>query len=72
MMPTPVIIIPAMTPHIADHLHTGAHQPTLWIRADHIPVQGTKQVCKLHINLQHVPADLKRSHIIKKPKSHDR
>ena len=38
-----VIIIPAMTPHITDHLHTGAHQLTLGIRAYHIPIQGTSQ-----------------------------
>ena len=56
--PTPVIIIATVTPIIADHLHTGAHQPTLRIRADHIPVQCTNQVSKLHINLQCVPADL--------------
>ena len=41
--PTPVIIIPTVTPHITDHLHTGAHQLTLGIRADHIPIQHTNQ-----------------------------
>ena len=32
---TPILIIPTMTPHTADHLHTGAHQLTLGITADH-------------------------------------
>ena len=36
--PTPVIIIPTMTPHSTDHLHTGAHQPTLGTRTDLIPI----------------------------------
>ena len=62
---TPVIIISTMTSHIADHLHTGAHQRTLGIRADHVPVQHTNQVSKLCINLQHILADLKTSCIIK-------
>ena len=62
---TTVIIIPTMTPHITDHLHTGAHQLTLRIRADHVPIQCTNQVSKLCLNLQHIPADLKTSCIIK-------
>ena len=62
---TPVIIIPAMTPHIVDCLHIGAHQLILRIRADHIPIQHTNQVSKLCINLQCVPADLKTSCTIK-------
>ena len=49
---TPVIIVPAMTPHISDHLHTGGHPHTLGIRADHIPIQHTNQVSMLCINLQ--------------------
>ena len=44
---TLVITVPAMTPHIADRLHTGAHQLTLGIRADHIPIQHTSQVREL-------------------------
>ena len=48
---TPVIIVPAMTPHVTDRLHTGAHQLTLGIRADHIPIQHTNQVSKICINL---------------------
>ena len=63
--PTPVIIIPTMAPHITDHLHTGAHQPTCMIRADHIPIHCTHQVSKLCIKLQCIPADLKTSCIIK-------
>ena len=62
---TPVVIIPTMTPHIADCLHTGAHQLTLRIREDHIPIQHTNQVSKPCINLQCIPADLKASHMIK-------
>ena len=64
-VPIPVIIITAMTPHITDCLYTGAHQPTLRIRTDHIPIQHTNQVNKLCINLQYIPADLRTSHIIK-------
>ena len=30
---TPVLTVPAMTPHITEHLHTGAHQLTLGTRA---------------------------------------
>ena len=62
---TPLLIIPAVTPHIADHLHTGAHQLTLRTRADHDPVQHTNQVRKACINLQCIPADLKMNHMIK-------
>ena len=32
---TPVLIIPTITLHIADHLHTGTHQLTFRTRADH-------------------------------------
>ena len=62
---TPAIIIPTVTCHITDHLHTGAHQLTLRIRADHIPIEHTNQVNKLCINLQCIPADLKTSCIRK-------
>ena len=55
---TPVIIIPPVTPHIIDCLHTG-------IRADHIPIQHTNQVSMLGINLQCIPADLKTICMIK-------
>ena len=64
-IPTPVIIIPTVTPYITDLLHTGAHQPTLGIRADHVPIQYTNQISKLCINCQHIHTDLKTSHIIK-------
>ena len=56
---TPILIVPAMTPHISDHLHTGAHQLTLRTRADHDPIQHKNQVRKPCINLQCIPADLK-------------
>ena len=62
---TPVLIVPTMTPHIADHLHTGAHQLTLGTRADHDPIQHTNQVRKPCINLQCVPAELKTNCMIK-------
>ena len=39
---TPVIIIPTMTPHITDCLHTGAPPLTLRIRADHIPIHDKR------------------------------
>ena len=68
----PVLNIPAMTPHIADCLHTGAHQLTLGTRADHNPIQHTNQVRKPCINLQHIPAEFKTNHMIKEFKSHKR
>ena len=62
---TPVHIISAMTPHIIDHLHTGAHQLTLGTTADHDPIQHTNQVRKPCINLQHVPAELNTNCMIR-------
>ena len=62
---TPVLIIPAMTPHIADHLHTGAHQLTLWTTADHDPIQHTNQIRKPCTNHQHIPAEIKTNCMIK-------
>ena len=56
---TPVLIIPAMTPHIADCLHTGAHQLTLGTTADHKPTQHTNQKRKPCINLHPIPAEVK-------------
>ena len=44
---TLIVIVPTMTSHIADHLHTGTHQPILGIRADYIPIQCTSQVREL-------------------------
>ena len=61
---TPVCIVPAMTPHITDHLHTGVHQLTLGTRADHNPIQHTNQVRKPCINLQCIPRDLKTNHMM--------
>ena len=52
---TPVLIIPAVTPHITDCLHTGAHQLTLGTTGGHDPIQHTNQVRKLCINL-HPPS----------------
>ena len=62
---TPVLIIPAMTPHIVDCLHTGAHQLPLGTTADHDPIQHTHQVRKLCINLHPIPVELKGNHMIK-------
>ena len=62
---TPVLIIPAVTPHIADCLHTRAHQLTLGTTASHDPIQHTNQVRKPCINHQHIPAELKTNHMIK-------
>ena len=41
---TPVLIIPTVTLHIADLLHTGAHQLTLGTTADPNLNQNTNQV----------------------------
>ena len=62
---TPVLIIPAVTPHIADHLPTGAHQLTHRTTADHDPIQHTNQVRKPCINLHPIPAELKANCMIK-------
>ena len=40
----PVLIIPAVTTHIADRHHTGPHQLTHGTTADHVPIQHTNQV----------------------------
>ena len=62
---TPILIIPTMTPHTADHLHTGAHQLTLGITADHTPVQHTNQVRQPCINLHPVRAEIQAICMIK-------
>ena len=62
---TPVLIIPTVTPHIADRLHTGAHQLTLGTTADHDPIQHTNQVRKPCINLHLTPAELTANCMIK-------
>ena len=62
---TPVLIVPAVIPHITDCLHTGAHQLILGTRADHDPMQHTNQVRKPCINLQCIPAELKTNCMIK-------
>ena len=43
----------AMTPHIKGHLHTGAHQLTHEITADHTFSQHTGQLRKPHQNSSH-------------------
>ena len=53
---TPVLIIPTVTPHIADHLHTGAHQLTLGTTADHDPIWHSNQVRKPCTNFHPVPS----------------
>ena len=65
---TPVLNVPVMTPHTADHPHTGAHQLTLRTTADHIPVQHTHQVRKPCINLHPIPADFRAICMIKETK----
>ena len=62
---TPVLIVPAMTLHIADHLHTGAHQPTFRTTAGHDPIQHTNQVRKHCIDLHPILAEPKANHMIK-------
>ena len=60
---TPVFIIPVVTLHITDHLHTGAHQLSLRTTADHN--QHSNQVRKPCINLHPIPAELKANCMIK-------
>ena len=60
-----VLIIPTVTPLIADHHHTRAHQLTLRTRADNVPIQHTNQVRKPYKNLQCIPAEIKTSHMTK-------
>ena len=62
---TPVLIIPTVTPHIADCPHTGAHQLTLGTAGDHNPTQYTNQVRKPCISLHPIPAELKANCMIK-------
>ena len=58
------IILP-MTLHTTEHLHTGAHQLTQEIVADHTLNQPTGQLTKSHINLHQSPEDHKVRHIQK-------
>ena len=68
---TPVLI-PTMTPHTTDHLHTGAHQLTLRTAADHDPVQHTKPSKKtLHKSSSHPSRTQGKLHD-KRNQSHDR
>ena len=61
---TPVLIVPTMTPHIADCPHTGVHHLTFRTIAGHTPDQHTSQVRKPYINLHPIPADLKANCMI--------
>ena len=66
---TPVIIVTPMTPHITDCLHTGAHQSTLGIRADHIPIQHTNKVSQaLHKSSMHPSRPQDKSHHKRSPR----
>ena len=58
-------IILTMTLHTADHLHTGAHQLTQEIAADHTLDQPTGQLRKPHTNLHQNPEEHKVRHIQK-------
>ena len=58
-------IIPTMTLHTADHLHTGAHQLPQEITADHTLNQPAGQLRKPHNNLHQNPEDHKVKHIQK-------
>ena len=62
---TPVLIIPAVIPHTADHLHTGAHHLTLGTTADHVPLQHTNHVRQPCINLHPIPAEIQAICMIK-------
>ena len=62
---TPVLIIPAVTSHITDCPHIGAHQLILRTTTDHDPIQHTNQAGKLCINLHPIPAELKANCMIK-------
>ena len=65
---TPVLVIPTMTPHITDCLHTGAHQLTLRTTADHDPIQHTNQVRKPCINLHPMAAELEANCKLQNPR----
>ena len=54
-----------VTPHIKAHLHTGAHQLTHEIAADHALNQHTGQLRKTCIRIHHIPEDPKVTHTLK-------
>ena len=62
---TPVLLIPTVTHHIADHLCTGAHQLTLKTAADHNRILCTNPVRKPCINLHPIPTELKANCMMK-------
>ena len=49
----PIHITLTMTPHIRDHLHTEAHQPTLGTTADHDLDQHINQPRRHHTKIHH-------------------
>ena len=55
-------IILTMTVHTTNHLHTGAHQLTQEITADHALSQPTGQLRKPHTNLHQGPEEHKVRH----------
>ena len=56
------------TPHIKGHLHTGAHQLTHEITADHTLHQHTGQLRKPCIRIHHILEDPKVIHTLKEIK----
>ena len=56
-------IVQFMTLHTADHLHTGAHQLSQEIAADHTLNHTTGQLRKPCTNLHQSPEDYKVKHI---------
>ena len=55
-------IVLITTLHIADYLHTGAHQLTQEIEEDHALIPPTNQLRKAHTNLLYNPKDYKVKH----------
>ena len=62
---TIIYTVLAMKLHIEGHLHTGAHQLTHEITADHALDQPTGQLRKPHIRIHHIPEDPKVIHTLK-------
>ena len=63
---TLISTILAMTLHIEGHLHTGVHQLTQEITADHALSQPTGQLRKPCIRIHHIPEDPKVIHTLDK------
>ena len=62
---TLIYTILTMTLHLEGHLHTGAHQLTHEIAADHALDQPTGQLRKPHIRIHYFPEDPKVIHTLK-------